>query len=295
MKDKIVLITGGTGGIGKQTALALAKLGAQVIVTGRNPTSGATAVEELKQQSGNSKIDFIVADISSQAQIRALADQFKRKYERLDVLINNAGVAESQRKLTIDNIETDFAVNVIAPYLLTDLLMDCLCASPSARVITLTGGEHPAKIEMDNLQGERSFLGLQAYSHSKLIMMAVMDELAQRNHAANITFNICYPGQAATNMTQSVTPDMLPGAMRLMYPLFKLATRSDGGKSAAKASRASIYLASSPEVHGVSGKYFNPECAVIDLPAPVLDQSIRQQLWETVERLAPIAQFQAAK
>jgi len=280
------LITGGTGGIGKQTALALAKMGAQVIVTGRSQASGEAAVAELIQLSGNPKIGLLLSDLSTQAGVRALAEQFKQEYGHLDVLINNAGLSEAQRRLTADGIEADFAVNVVAPFLLTQLLLDRLQASPSARVINLTGGQHPAAIELDNLQAERGFMGLTTYSHTKLIMMAVMVEFAQRMQGTNTTINVCYPGQASTRMTQSVKPEMLPGLMRLMWPLFKLATRADGGKSAAKAARTSVYLASSAEVAGVNGEYFSPAGKVVDWPQPVLDQATRQRHWETLERLA---------
>lgn len=286
MKDKTVLITGGTGGIGKQTALALAKLGARVIITGRSQASGEAAVNELRRLSGNQDIDVLLVDLSTQAGVSSLADQLKQKYERLDVLINNAGSAESQRRLTEDGIEADFAVNVITPFLLTHLLMNRLKSSPLARVITLTGGDHPAKIELDNLQAERSFVGLETYSHTKLIMMALMYEFAQRVQGTNVTINVCYPGQASTSMTQSVTPQMVPFALRLFWPLFRLMTRPDGGKSAAKAARSSIYLASSPRVEGVSGKYFNAKSGVVVWPDAILDDATRRHLWATAEQLA---------
>ena len=289
MQNKTILITGGTGGIGKQTALALAKLGAHIIVTGRNQANGQTTVNELKQLSDNPNIDLVLTDLSLQADVRNLAQQVKQKFNRLDILINNAGTAEPQRRLTVDRIETDFAVNVLTPFLLTHLLMDCLQASSAARVITLSGGEHPSKIDLDNLQGERSFIGLSTYSHSKLVMMAVMYEFAQRVRDTSVTINVCYPGQASTTMTQSVTPEMIPGVLRLIYPIFKLATRADNGESAAKASRASIYLASSPDVQGMNGKYLNPQCKQVDWPKPVLDDSVRQQLWSMAEQLTHLA------
>lgn len=140
MKDKIVLITGATNGIGKQTALSLAKMNAQVIITGRNEKSGAEAVNEIKLLSGNSKVDLFLADVSKQADIKALASHVKNKYARLDILINNAGLAAAKRQITGDGIESNFAVNVVAPFLLTHLLFDTLKNSPSARVITLMGG-----------------------------------------------------------------------------------------------------------------------------------------------------------
>jgi NAD(P)-dependent dehydrogenase (short-subunit alcohol dehydrogenase family) len=286
MQNKNVLITGGTGGIGKQTALALAKMGARVIVTGRNKSNGEAAVSELKQLSGNPRVDLLLADLSTQAGLRSLAEQFKAKYERLDVMINNAGLAASERQLTEDGIESSFAVNVITPFLLTHLLMDRLKSSPSARVINLTGGVHPAKIELDNLQAERSFMGLNTYSHSKLIMMAVMVEFAQRVEGTDVTINVTYPGNASTHMTRSVTPQMAPFILRLMWPIYKLMTRADGGQSAAKAARSSVYLASSAEVEGVNGKYFDTHSQIVDWPAAVLDQVTRQKIWTTTEKLS---------
>jgi NAD(P)-dependent dehydrogenase (short-subunit alcohol dehydrogenase family) len=178
MKNKIVLITGATSGIGFQTALALAKMGAQVIITGRSKSSGEVAVAEIKAANGNAKVDLLIGDLSAQANVRSLAEQFKGWYERLDVLINNAGLAASQKEVTADGVESNFAVNVAAPFLLTHLLMDSLTASPSGRVVTLMGGDVPAKLDTDNLQAERSFDGLNSYSQSKLAMMVIMYEFA---------------------------------------------------------------------------------------------------------------------
>ena len=283
MQNKIILITGATGSIGKQTALALAKMGAQVILTGRNKSSGEDAVTEIKQASGNPNIDLLLGDLSVQAEVHSLADQFKTKYKRLDVLINNAGLAASTWQLTKDGIESDFAVNVVAPFLLTHLLMDSLKASPSARVVNLMGGDVPAKLELDILQDEGAFDGLNTYSQTKLAMMAVMYEFAQCT--PGVAINICYPGQASTKMTRSVTAEMFSSTMRFMFPLFKWMVRDDGGKSAAKASRSSVYLASSPEVEGVSGKYFNTNSKAVDWSPAVMDAEIRQRLWNIVEEL----------
>ncbi|MBK6791743.1 MAG: SDR family oxidoreductase [Anaerolineales bacterium] len=282
MKDKVVLITGATSGIGKQTALALAKMGARVVITGRSQSSGESAVAEIKAASGNANVDLLTGDLSAQANVHALAEQFKARHDRLDVLINNAGLAASERKLTEDGIESNFAVNVVTPYLLTHLLMDSLKKSPSPRVVTLMGGDVPTKLEMDNLQSEKSFDGLNTYSQTKLAMMVLMYEFAQREK--DMTINVCYPGQASTNMTRSVTPEMLPRAMRWMFPVFKLMVREDGGKSAAKASRSSIYLASSPEVEGVTGKYFDTNCKEAAWSPAVMEADVRSALWKLVEQ-----------
>ena len=284
MKNKIILITGATSGIGFQTALTLAKMGAQVIITGRSKASGEVAVTEIKAASGNSKVDLLTGDLSAQKNVHSLAGQFKARYERLDVLINNAGLAASERKLTEDGIESNFAMNVVTPFLLTHLLMDSLKKSPSPRVVTLMGGDVPEKLDMDNLQSEKSFDGLNTYSQTKLAMMVLMYEFAQREK--DMTINVCYPGQASTNMTRSVTPEMLPGFMRFVFPLFKLMVREDGGKSAAKASRSSVYLASSKDVEGVSGKYFDTNAKQADWPPAVLDASTRERLWTMIENIS---------
>jgi len=286
MKDKIILVTGATSGIGKQTALTLAKMGAQVVVTGRSKQSGEEAVAEIKAASGNTNVDFLTGDLSAQKIVHALAEQFKARYERLDVLINNAGLAASERKLTEDGIESNFAVNVVTPFLLTHLLMDSLKKSPSPRVVTLMGGDVPAKLDMDNLQSEKSFDGLNTYSQTKLAMMVLMYEFAQREK--DMTINVCYPGQASTNMTRSVTPEMLPRAMRWMFPVFKLMVRDDGGKSAAKAARSSVYLASSPEVEGVTGKYFDTNCKEAAWSPAVMDAGTREKLWSMTKQLSHI-------
>lgn len=284
MKDKIVLITGATSGIGFQTALALAKMDAQVILTGRSQSSGEAAIAEIKLASGNVNVDLLTSDLSAQANVHALAEQFKARYDRLDVLINNAGLAASKRKLTVDGIESNFAVNVVAPFLLTHLLMDSLKASASPRVVTLMGGDVPAKLDMNNLQSERSFDGLNSYSQSKLAMMVMMYEFAQR--AQDVAINVCYPGQASTNMTRSVTAEMLPGFMRFLFPVFKLAVREDGGRSAAKASQSSVYLASSKDLEGVSGNYFDTNAKQADWSPAVTDAAARSALWKLVEQTA---------
>lgn len=247
MKDKIVLITGGTGGIGKQTAIALARLGAQVIVTGRDRARGEAGVLDIQRASGNFDVELLLADLSTQAGVRSLAEQFKRRYPRLDVLINNAGLLAQERIVTPDGLESDFAVNVIAPFLLTHLLLDVLKASAPSRVVNVSGGMSIwGKIDFDNLQAERSFRGLETYSQTKTVMMALAYEFARRVEGSGVTINVGFPGAASTAMTQALTPTSLPTVMRLTWPALKaLYMRDDGGKSAAKASQSSVYLATS--------------------------------------------------
>jgi NAD(P)-dependent dehydrogenase (short-subunit alcohol dehydrogenase family) len=285
VKNKIVLITGATDGIGKQTAISLAKMGATLVVTGRNKQRGEAAIAEIKSISGNVNVELLLADISSQRGIVELVQQFVAKFDKLDVLINNAGSAANERKLNVDGVELNFATNVLAPYQLTTQLMDLLKKSDSPRVITLMGGDLPKVLDMNNLQAQKSFDGLSYYSQTKLTMMAMMYEYAERLKGQKITINVCYPGQASTNMTQNVTADMLPGMMKIIFPLFKFFVRPDGGKSAEKASRSSVYLASSNEVEGKTQLYFDKNVKLTKWPEVIQLKTTRDKIWQLVVSL----------
>jgi NAD(P)-dependent dehydrogenase (short-subunit alcohol dehydrogenase family) len=285
MTNKTILITGATSGIGKQTAISLAIMGATVIVTGRNQKNGEEAIKEIKEISKNDKIELIISDISTIAGIKSLVTEFKSKFDQLDILINNAGLAGNEYKKTVDGFESNFAVNVIAPYILTSLFFDTLKKSENPRVITLTGGDLPSKINLDNLQSEKSFNGLSTYSQTKMIMMCLMYEYSQRQLNSNITMNICYPGQASTRMTQNVTADMLPLLMRPIFPLFKLLVRPDNDKSAKKASRSSVYLATSKDVETKTGIYCNKNVQLKEMPKAITDEHNRKYIWDKVTEL----------
>lgn len=285
MKNSIILITGATRGIGKQTAIAIADLGATVVVTGRNQKNGEEAVKEIKSISKNEKIDLIIADISTIGGMKKVVSDFKKKYSRLDVLINNAGHAAKEYKKTTDNFESNFAVNVIAPFVITNLLFDSLLAADNPRVISLSGGDLPSKIYLDNMQSERSFGGLSTYSQTKMLMMCLMYEFSQKQIHSKITMNICYPGQASTTMTQNVTADMLPFLMRPLFPIFKILVKADKGKSAKKAARSSVYLATSKELEHQTGIYCNKNSEIVAMPKAVKDEYNRQFIWNKVNEL----------
>lgn len=288
MKDKIILITGATGGIGKQTAISLAAMGATVIVTGRNQQNGEEAVKEIKEISKNEKVSLILADISTIAGVKKLVSDFKSEFNRLDVLINNAGLAANEFKKTDDGFEATFAVNVVAPYLLTTLLTDNLKAGKNARVITLTGGNEdaPSKIQLDNLQSEKSFTGLLTYRQSKIAMMCLMYEYSQKLQNSNITLNICYPGKAFTSMSKNAAAKMVPLYLRPLFPLIKLILfKPDNGQSAKKASRSSVYLATSAEVENKTGLYCNKYVQIVEMPKVVTDEKNRKYLWKYVNEL----------
>lgn len=283
-----VLITGGTGGIGKQTAIALARQGWRVYVSGRDPKSGAAALGDIAAASGSRHLQFLQGDLSTRSGVHAVAMAYRDLEPELTVLINNAGLAAQERRLTSDGLESDAAVNIMAPFLMTTLLWPQLAAGTPSRVITVTGGSHPKRIDPNNLQAERSFTGLTTYSHAKLTMMAVMREYAERTRSSGVTVNVCYPGQARTAMTGSVTATMLPLAMRPLWPVFKLVTRPDDGSSAEKASRSSFYLATSKGVAGRTGLYVDRHCREVTWPAATDDKDLRCDLLTTVEGWAQI-------
>lgn len=290
MKDKVILVTGATSGIGKQSAIALATMGARLIITGRNAEAGSAAADEIRSLSGNQHVDLFLADVTSQADIRRLASHVIEKYGRLDVLINNAGMAAPQRILTSDGVETNFAANVVAPFLLTHLLQGALKQVPSARVITLMGGDVPNTLDLNNIQGENNFDGLNSYSQSKLAMMVVMSHYSQKMEGTGITMSCCYPGQASTNMTRGVTPEMLPEKMRWLFPVFRLMTKPDQGRSAKKAASSTIYLASSVNVEKTNGKYFNSKCKETQMPKVAYDATAREYLWSVVHKLTGLTE-----
>lgn len=270
MKDKIYMVTGATAGIGRVTAQALAQQEATVVVVGRNAEKAAQTVAYIQRGTGNPDVQWLLADLSDQAQVRRLAREFKERYPRLDVLINNAGAFFLTRQLSADGIEMTFAVNHLAPFLLTRLLLDILQASAPARVVNVaSASHHGAHIDFEDLQGERKYRGMRAYGQAKLAMVLFTYELARRLEGTGVTVNALHPGFVATNIGQN------NGCLfKLISPLMKLiARRPEEG------AQTSIYLASSPEVSDVTGKYFVDEKAVPSDPASY-DEALAKRLWE---------------
>ena len=268
MKDRIALVTGSTDGIGKETARQLAALGATVLVHGRNAARCQATQDEIRQATGNSNVDYFVADLSSQRQVRQLAADISARYDRLHVLINNAAVILLQRQVTEDGLETTFAVNHIAPFLLTHLLLDLLKQSAPARILTVSSTVHyDARIDLDKLQSERGYNGVVAYKDSKLGNVLFTLELAERLKGSGVTANCLHPGVVTT----------------------KLLDTGWGwtGVSLAQGAALSVYLASSPEVETLSGAYF--ERATPDRPSPKAnDAKFRRKFWEVSATLAGI-------
>src|SRR5918993_383875 len=201
MREKICLITGATSGIGRATAMGLANMGAGVVMVGRDRGRGEAAMADIKEKSANTSVDLMLADVSSQEEIRRLADEFKEAYPRLDVLINNAGVFRSERITTADRLETTFAVNHLAYFLLTNLLLDRLKAGAPSRIVNVASADHSnAAIDFDDLQGEKGYRGAKAYSQSKLANVLFTYELARRLQGTGVTANCLHPGVIATKL-----------------------------------------------------------------------------------------------
>ncbi len=270
MLAKNCLITGATSGIGLVTATELARQGAGVVLIGRNPQRCQVAVDDIRRQTGNDQVDYIVADLSSLEQIRRAASEFVARYPRLDVLVNNAGAFFWKRQESVDGIEMTLALNHLSYFLLTNLLLDVIKASAPARIINVSSDAHRGgSINFDDLQSRRRYAGFRVYAQSKLANVLFTYELARRLKGSDVTCNALHPGFVATNFAKN------NGFLfRLFMPLAQL-----GALSPEEGARTSIYLASSPEVEGVSGKYFVREQAVPSAPLSY-DEQIARRLWD---------------
>ncbi len=275
LQEKICLVTGSTSGIGKVTVLELAKRGASVVLVSRSRAKGEATQTEIKQATGNQHVELLVADLSVLENVRKLATEFQRTHDRLHLLVNNAGCAYPRRTLTSDGFEATLAVNYLAPFLLTELLLDTLKASAPARIINVSSAQHAiASIEFDNLQSERKFGNLRSYGQAKLAVLLWTYELARRLEGTRVTVNALHPGVTASNFVDGMSgPAAL--AMKLGKPF--LLTSEQGAQT-------TIYLATSPEVEGVSGKYF-VKSHETKSSSRSYDQAVGARLWEMTEQL----------
>jgi NAD(P)-dependent dehydrogenase (short-subunit alcohol dehydrogenase family) len=270
MQGKVCLITGATSGIGRVAARELAQLGARVLLVGRNPDKCADMVEQVRAGTGNRQVEALLADLSSQEQIRALARQVQERSPRLDVLINNAGGLWLKRELTVDGLEMTFAVNHLAYFLLTQLLLDTLQASAPARIVNVASNAHfKATLDFDNLQGEHGYRGWRAYCRSKLANVLFTYELARRLAGTEVTANALHPGWVATGFGRN-------NGWR--GRLLQLAARIKG-ISSEEGARTILYLATAREVDTVTSQYFDHERAVRSSPASY-DEATAKRLWQ---------------
>ncbi|UCC63243.1 MAG: SDR family oxidoreductase [Anaerolineae bacterium] len=275
MKGKVCMVTGATSGMGVVTAQALARQGATVIVIGRSREKGIATVSQIRQQTGNPAVELLVADLSSQSEVRQLAQVFTSQHERLDVLINNAGAIFARRQETIDGIEVTLALNHLACFLLTNLLLHALKASAPTRIINVSSFAHKlAKIRFTDLQGKRRYVGWQVYAQSKLANLLFTYELARRLEGTGVTVNALDPGLVATNFGLSEG-----GVVNLFKRLFNpLALSPEEG------ARTSIYLATSPHVEGISGEYF-VNCRPVKSSQASYDRTAANRLWRVSAEL----------
>jgi len=278
MQGKTVVITGATAGIGKQTALELAKLGAHVIIVGRNPDKTHGVVEELKGQSGNAQVESLLADLSSLKSVQELARQLRAKLPTLDVLINNAGAMNPKRETTADGYERTFATNHLAYFLLTNELLPLLTAAPSARVVNVSSDAHRSgRLRFDDLMAEKAYSAWMQYGRSKLANIYFTRELARRLEGKHVTVNAVHPGFVASDF---LSKEGIWGALKPLLYLF--AVDIPGG------ARTSVWLASSPEVEGQTGKYFY-KCKEKLPRSFALDDEAAKRLWDESEKLVAAA------
>jgi retinol dehydrogenase-14 len=247
MAGRTVLVTGGTGGIGKATALGLAAMGAHLAITGRDRGRAESAAREIRT-AGGGQVDVLVADLSSQSEVRALADEALQRLPRIDVLINNAGGYWNTRHVTADGLERTFALNHLAPFLLTSLLLGRLKQSAPARVVTVSSNvQAMGRIDFDDLQGERSYSGARAYNQSKLANVLFTYELARRLPATCVTANALHPGVVRTSFGAED-----PGRVQHLFTPFMRPFM----KAPAQGAATSVHVASAPGLEQVTGRYF---------------------------------------
>ncbi len=279
MNGKICIVTGSNIGIGKITAIELAKMGGHVVMICRDKSRGESAQAEIKKKSGNEKVDLLLADFSSQESIRRVAEEFNQKYDRLDVLVNNAGAIFGERKLTVDGIETTFAVNHLGYFLLTNLLLDKLKASAPSRIVNVASRAHMrTTMNFDDLYGEKDFQSFRAYAQSKLANVMFTYELAERLEGMGVTVNCLHPGVVATGFGR--------GGTKFFQFLFKLGAPLL--TSPKKGAETSVFLASSPEMEDVSGKYFVNKRVQKSSDASC-DREAWKRLWNLSEKLTGMA------
>jgi NAD(P)-dependent dehydrogenase (short-subunit alcohol dehydrogenase family) len=271
LKDKVCIVTGSNSGIGKETALALAGMDATVIMVVRNEERGEMVRSKIVEESGNNSVDLMICDLSSMESIRSFAAEFKNKYKRLDVLVNNAGAVFNKRETTLEGFEQTLAVNYLAPFLLTHELLPILKESAPSRVINLSSGLHKSgNLNLDDLQSESSYSSMNVYRNAKLMVIMFTYEMSNRLKGTGVSINVVLPGFVATNLGRS-SGSMMSRIMFGMMKPFQLSPK--------EGAETSIYVASSTDIEGVTGKCFEKK-AEIKTSELSYDAELQKQLWD---------------
>jgi NAD(P)-dependent dehydrogenase (short-subunit alcohol dehydrogenase family) len=286
VRGRTVLVTGSTGGIGKETARGLVERGARVVLVGRDRGRAEAAVRELGV--GGAEVSAVTADITGLAGLRAVARQVAERTDRLDVLVNNLGGMVGRRTLTGDGVEATFAANVLAPFTLTCLLLPLLRAAPGARVVNLTGGIPGGPIDVTDLQGERRYRGwlFSQYNQAKTALMAMSRRFAAR--VDGVAVNVAYPGHAYTPGNRALEVEAFPYLYRPIVPVLRVVgprLMSDF----AKAARSTIHLATSPELDGVTGIYVDSRGRRTPWPAGARDERAADAVWQHCVELSGLS------
>ena len=276
MEDKTCLITGGSDGIGYAAALELARMGATVVIAGRNPEKTEAAAASLRREAGNPSVSFLIADLSSQREVRRLAVEVREQLPRLDVLLNNAGAIFLSRRTSVDGVEMTFALNHLGYFLLTTLLLDLLEASAPSRIINVSSSSHysAGNFRLDDLPRPGSGRPYQAYGRSKLCNVLFTYELARRLEGSGVTVNALHPGLVRTGIARN------NGILGWVANFF-IGVR---GVNAARGAETLVYLASSPGVETVTGKFLI-DCRAVPSSQLSYDAGLAAELWEMSERL----------
>jgi NAD(P)-dependent dehydrogenase (short-subunit alcohol dehydrogenase family) len=276
MDGKLCIVTGATAGIGFYTAMEIARMGGSVILIGRDQSKCMSSAKKIQESTGNPSIEYLLADLSSQSQIRSVVRSFYQKYDHLDVLVNNAGGFFLRRSSSVDGIEMTFALNHLAYFLLTNLLINALNASSSARVINVSSSTHRNNnLDFNNLQSLKFYNPIQAYGRSKLCNLLFSYELSRRLSGTHITSNALNPGWVATDIYKKVNPWLTP----IINPVIRWI-----GRSPSVGAQTSIYLATSLEVEGITGKYYESLRAIQSSDASY-DLGSAQRLWKISSEL----------
>lgn len=273
LENKTVLVTGATSGIGEVTAVELARLGARVLVVGRNPERAGWVVKKIVDQGGAA--EALTADLTSQAEIRRMAQEVKERVSQLDVLVNNAGAFFNRFQRTPDGLESTFALNHLSYFLLSALLLPLLKKSPSARIVNVSSMAHMTHhLDFGDLQMEKHYSGWTAYGRSKLCNLYFTYELARRLKGSSVTVNALHPGFVATNFGRADN-----SLVSAVFGLLQLAA-----KSPQEGARTSIFLAASKAVEGKTGEYY-VDCRPVRSSEISYDEGIARKLWSVSEKL----------